>query len=308
VEKAIENPRHVEIQVLADHHGNVVHLFERDCSIQRRHQKVLEETPSPFSGATQERIAEMGAVAVRAAKAVGYHSAGTVEFLMAPTGEFYFLEMNTRLQVEHPITELITGMDLVREQVRIAAGEPLGYEQSDVSRRGHAIECRIYAEDPSHGFMPSPGVIDRLREPSGPGVRNDSCAYEGCRVERFYDPLISKLSVWAATREQAIARMHRALTEYVIIGIRTNLGFHLALTDNAAFRKGEYDTGFIGAHQDEVLSPADVGEASAPMALGGAIARAMEEEKGAMSNGSGPIETGRGRLSAWRLSGLPRPR
>jgi len=310
IEKAIENPRHIEIQVLADTHGNAVHLFERDCSIQRRHQKVLEETPSPFGGATEQRIAEMGEVAVRAAKAVDYCSAGTVEFLMAPNGDFYFLEMNTRLQVEHPITELITGVDLVRQQVRIAAGEPLSLKQEDIKRRGHAIECRIYAEDPSSGFMPSPGRIDRLREPSGPGVRNDSCAYEGCVIERFYDPLISKLCVWAATREEAIGRMRRALSEYMVGGIRTNLPFHLALTENNAFRAGEYDTGFIAAHEDQLLTSGSVGDAAVPFALGSAIARAMEEEKGA----GGPNGLGSGAhgedsaLSTWRLRGLERTR
>ena len=196
LEKFVVNPRHIEIQLLADAHGNCVHLFERDCSVQRRHQKVIEETPSPSPLVTDAKVAEMGQVAVKAAQAVGYVSAGTVEFLLGEDGDFYFLEMNTRLQVEHPITELTTGMDLVREMVRIAAGEPLGYAQSDVVRQGHAIECRIYAEEPTRGFLPSPGPILVLRQPGGPGVRDDSGTYQGAEISRFYDPLVSKLSVW----------------------------------------------------------------------------------------------------------------
>ena len=214
LEKAIVRPRHVEIQILADRAGNTVHVFERDCSIQRRHQKVVEETPSP---ATDETLIErMGEVAVRAAQAVGYHSAGTIEFLLGEDGDFYFLEMNTRLQVEHPVTELVTGLDLVHEQVRIAAGEELGYAQSDIVRRGHAIECRVYAEDPSTGFLPSPGTIDVLRTPAGPGVRDDSGVYQGAEISSHYDPLISKLCVWAPTRQRAVARMRRALEEYIV--------------------------------------------------------------------------------------------
>ena len=189
LEKAIVEPRHVEIQVLGDEHGNVVHLFERDCSIQRRHQKVVEETPTPAPARTDELIAKMGDVAVKAAQAVGYFGAGTVEFLMAPDGSFYFLEMNTRLQVEHPITELITGIDLVREQVRVAAGEPLGYGQDDIRSYGHAIQCRVYAEDPATNFMPSPGTIEVLRVPAGPGIRDDSGAYAGAEISSYYDPL-----------------------------------------------------------------------------------------------------------------------
>lgn len=299
LEKAIVEPRHVEIQVLGDHHGNVVHLFERDCSIQRRHQKVVEETPSPAPHATAELVARMGEVAVRAAKAVNYRSAGTVEFLLAPTGEFYFLEMNTRLQVEHPITEWITGLDLVREQVRIAAGEPLGYTQADVKRKGHALECRIYAEDPVSEFLPSPGRIEVLRTPSGPGVRDDSCAYAGGRISSFYDPLISKLSVWAPTRAEAIARMKRALSEYVVTGIRTNIPFHLALLEHPDFVRGQYDTGFIAANRGALLDPAPAEADAADLVLAAALSAALPAAAAA-ANGA-PVGTPAPRgPSAWR--------
>jgi acetyl-CoA carboxylase, biotin carboxylase subunit len=251
LEKAIVQPRHVEIQIIGDQQGNVVHLFERDCSIQRRHQKVVEETPCP--AASPELIAQMGEIAVKGARAVNYHSAGTFEFLLSPDGQFYFLEMNTRLQVEHPITEWITGTDLVREMVRIAAGEPLSWTQQQLVRRGVAIECRIYAEDPSRNFMPSPGKIQLLKTPSGPGVRDDGGAYSGCTVSSYYDPLISKLSVWAPTREHAVQRMRRALSEYVVTGIRTNLVFHEKLMAHPEFAAGRYDTGFIDRHQQELL-------------------------------------------------------
>ncbi len=311
VEKAIVRPRHIEIQVLGDRHGNVVHLFERDCSIQRRHQKVVEETPSPAPAATPELVARMGEVAVKAAQAVGYYSAGTVEFLMSPDGEFYFLEMNTRLQVEHPITELVTGMDLVREQVRIAAGERLGYGQDAVRRFGHAIECRIYAEDPATGFLPSPGTIEVLRTPSGPGVRDDSGAYEGAEITGFYDPLVSKLCAWAPTRELAIRRMRRALTEYVVTGIKTNLPFHLALMDDEAFVAGDYDTGFIGRHEDTLLTAGTVAGGAQPMAVAAAIGQAFAEEaaaRAAARNGAAAHPGGNGAISPWRLAALARLR
>jgi acetyl-CoA carboxylase biotin carboxylase subunit len=251
LEKAILRPRHVEIQVLGDQQGNLVHVFERDCSIQRRNQKVVEETPSP--AASRELVARMGAIAVQGAKSVGYFSAGTFEFLLAEDGSFYFLEMNTRLQVEHPVTELVTGTDLVREMVRVAQGEPLGFAQGDLVARGAAIECRVYAEDPSTGFLPSPGVIQSLVVPSGPGIRDDGGAYPGCTISSYYDPLISKLSVWAPTRERAVARMRRALSEYVVTGIRTNLSFHERLFVHPEFAAGRYDTGFIERYKDELL-------------------------------------------------------
>src|ERR1700734_3048305 len=258
LEKALLRPRHVEIQVLGDRDGNMVHCFERDCSIQRRNQKVVEETPSP--AASRELVARMGAIAVQGAKAVGYFSAGTFEFLLAEDGSFYFLEMNTRLQVEHPVTELVTGLDLVREMVKVAEGEKLGFAQDDLTTRGAAIECRVYAEDPSNGFLPSPGVIESLHVPAGPGVRDDGGAYAGCTISSFYDPLISKLSVWAPTRERAIARMRRALGEYVVTGIRTNLAFHDRLFAHPEFPAGRYATGFIERYKADLLGHAPVTE------------------------------------------------
>jgi acetyl-CoA carboxylase biotin carboxylase subunit len=280
LEKAIVRPRHVEIQVLGDRDGNLVHLFERDCSIQRRNQKVVEETPSP--GAPRELVERMGAIAVQGAKSVGYFSAGTFEFLLAEDGSFYFLEMNTRLQVEHPVTELVTGRDLVRDMVRIARGEPLGFAQDDLSARGSAIECRVYAEDPST-FLPSPGVIETLKVPSGPGVRDDSGAYPGCAVSSFYDPLISKLSVWADTRDHALARMRRALSEYVITGIRTNLAFHDALLRHPEFIAGRYDTGFIERHRSDLLGPSPIApERRDALAVAAAVA-AMQLERAAVA-------------------------
>jgi len=304
VEKAIVEPRHVEIQVLADAHGHCVHLFERDCSIQRRHQKVVEETPTPSPVRTDELIAQMGEVAVKAAQAVDYRSAGTVEFLLAPDGSFYFLEMNTRLQVEHPITELITGIDLVREQVRIAAGEELGYTQEDVVARGHAIQCRIYAEDPATNFLPSPGTIEVLRTPSGPGVRDDSGAYAGAEISSFYDPLISKLCVWAPTRELAVERMRRALGEYVVTGIRTNLPFHLALMRHPRFVEGSYDTSFIAQHADALLTSGDAGDARDAMFLGAAIAKAYDEAAEAKRGVVAGQGAGHSGMSPWRMAAI----
>jgi acetyl-CoA carboxylase biotin carboxylase subunit len=284
LEKAVLRPRHVEIQVLGDREGNVVHVFERDCSIQRRHQKVLEETPSPAVG--PELVARMGEVAVRGARAVGYHSAGTFEFLLGADGAFYFLEMNTRLQVEHPVTELVTGLDLVREMLRVASGEPLGFTQESVIRRGHAVECRVYAEDPSSGFLPSPGRIEALRTPAGPGVRDDGGAYPGCEVSSYYDPLISKLSTWAPDRARCLARMRRALGEYVVTGIRTNLAFHQRLLEHPEFLAGQYDTGFLDRHRDALVGYAEVPDedteawavsaAVAASRLEGGVVRAVE--------------------------------
>ena len=222
LEKYIQNPRHIEIQVLADEHGNVVFLGERECSVQRRHQKVIEEAPSAI--VDEDLRQRMGAVAVQAAKSAGYTNAGTVEFLVDAQRNFYFLEMNTRLQVEHPVTEMVTGLDLVHLQLRIASGEKLPFRQEDITLRGHAIECRIYAEDPDNNFFPSPGLIQRLIRPSGPGVREDSGVYEGWKVPLEYDPMLSKLIAFAPDRAMAIARMERALSEYFVGGIKTNLG------------------------------------------------------------------------------------
>ncbi|WP_394822879.1 acetyl/propionyl/methylcrotonyl-CoA carboxylase subunit alpha [Pendulispora albinea] len=296
IEKAILFPRHVEIQVLGDREGNMVHVFERDCSIQRRNQKVVEETPSP--AASRELVAQMGAIAVQGAKAVGYHSAGTFEFLLAQDGSFYFLEMNTRLQVEHPITELITGLDLVREMVLVAQGEPLTFAQKDIVARGAAIECRVYAEDPSTGFLPSPGKIERLVVPAGPGVRDDGGAYPGSEISSFYDPLVSKLSVWAPTRERAIARMRRALGEYVITGIRTNLSFHEKLLAHPDFAAGRYDTGFLERNKESLLGYAAVPDSrSRAVAVAVAIAAArMERETGANEAHVGEVGS---RLAPW---------
>ncbi len=243
VEKLIERGRHVEIQVLADGHGHVVHLFERDCSIQRRHQKVFEEAPSPaLDPATRQ---SMGEVACRAAEAVGYVGAGTCEFLLAQDGSFYFLEMNTRLQVEHPITEAITGVDLVRAQLTVAAGEPLPFTQDDLSHTGHAVECRIYAEDARENFRPAPGPLHVYREPAGPWVRCDSGVVQGMEVPIHYDPMVAKLVVWGRDRQEALERARRALEDYRIVGIPTSIPFFLALFQDEGFREGHYDTGFI---------------------------------------------------------------
>ncbi len=242
IEKAIARPRHIEIQVLADHHGHVVHLFERECSIQRRHQKVIEESPSSF--VTPELRERMGALAVALVKKTGYRNAGTIEFLVDQDKNAYFLEMNTRLQVEHPVTEMVTGVDLVQLQIRIAEGEPLPFEQQDLSQRGHSIECRVYAEDPDQNFLPSPGRIMALRAPAGPGVRDDSGVLEGASVPIHYDPLISKLAVHAATRDAAIARMLRAISEYKVLGIRTTLPFFERVLRHPDFISGDIDTSF----------------------------------------------------------------
>ncbi len=244
IEKAVVRPRHIEIQVFSDTHGNHVHLGERECSIQRRHQKVIEEAPSPIDSA--ELRAAMGECAVKVARAVDYVGAGTVEFLVSDIDKsFYFLEMNTRLQVEHPVTELVTGIDLVREQINVAAGMQLSFAQEDVRLKGHAIECRIYAEDPDNNFLPSPGRLLRLRVPHGPGVRDDGGVYEGAEVSIFYDPMISKFAVWGRDRGEAIDRMRRALDEYEIAGIKTTLPFFREVLRDEAFIAGKLDTGFI---------------------------------------------------------------
>ena len=273
LEKAIVRPRHIEIQVFGDTHGNLVHLGERDCSIQRRHQKVIEEAPSPV--VTPEVRARMGAAAVAAARAVNYVGAGTCEFMLSEDGGFYFLEMNTRLQVEHPVTEMIYGLDLVAWQLDVADGKPLIYtqEQLDARRRGHAVECRIYAEDPVK-FLPSPGRITHMRVPDGPYVRNDSGCYEGAEIPVHYDPMISKLVVWGDDRAKAIARMRRALDEYQVRGIETNLPFHRRCLRHPAFVAGDYDTGFIGRNAAELAPRADEAELVAAM-----IAAALEDQQ-----------------------------
>jgi acetyl-CoA carboxylase, biotin carboxylase subunit len=243
VEKAILNPRHIEVQVLADEHGNTVYLGERECSIQRRHQKVLEESPSPIVDPDMRR--RMGEVAVRVAKAAGYTNAGTVEFLVDENKNFYFLEMNTRLQVEHPVTELVTGLDLVHLQIRVAAGEKLPFRQQDVHIRGHAIECRIYAEDPDNNYFPSPGKITLLLSPAGPGIRVDSGMYEGWTVPIDYDPLLAKLIGYGTDRTQAVSRLTRALDEYFVGGIKTNISLFRRILVDAGFQAGALDTGYL---------------------------------------------------------------
>jgi acetyl-CoA carboxylase biotin carboxylase subunit len=243
IEKYIESPRHIEVQLIGDRFGHIVYLGERECSLQRRHQKVLEECPSPIVDAELRR--RMGESAVNIARAAGYQNAGTIEFLVDPDRNFYFLEMNTRLQVEHPVTELVTGRDLVHEQIRIAAGEPLSFSQPDISMRGAAIECRIYAEDSENNFLPSPGRITRLVPPAGPGVRYDSGSYLGWEVPIYYDALIAKLCVWAETREGAINRLARVLAEYAVEGVRTTIPFFRAVVQSEEFRRGLFDTGFI---------------------------------------------------------------
>jgi acetyl-CoA carboxylase, biotin carboxylase subunit len=253
LEKLIERPRHIEIQIVADRHGNIIHLGERECSVQRRHQKVIEECPASFNDSMLR--SKMGAAAVEIARAANYYSVGTVEFLVDSARDFFFLEMNTRLQVEHPVTEMVTGIDLVCQQICIAAGARLELRQEDVCWNGSAIECRIYAEDPERNFLPSPGVITRLRTPSGPGVRDDGGVYEGWEVPIHYDPMISKLIAWGATRDQAIVRLQRALGEYQVGGIRTTIPFFQAVLQDDEFRGGEIDTGFIGRFLERKTGP-----------------------------------------------------
>jgi acetyl-CoA carboxylase, biotin carboxylase subunit len=297
VEKYVSNPRHVEIQVLADAHGGVVHLGERECSIQRRHQKVVEESPSPLM--TEDLRTQMGEAAVRAAQAAHYRNAGTVEFLVDADRHFYFLEMNTRLQVEHPVTELVTGIDIVQAQLRLAIGEPLGYRQDEIRLRGAAIECRIYAEDPAANFRPSPGKITVLQPPGGPWVRDERGVFAGSDVSPFYDPMISKLVVWGGTRQEAIARMRRALGEYVIGGIRTTIPFHQWLMDDEDFLAGHLDTGFIerryhpqAAHPDEVTQD---------MAMIVAVLDRWQVTRQAAATPVAP--GGRDDVSPWKLAG-----
>ncbi|MCS6837149.1 MAG: acetyl-CoA carboxylase biotin carboxylase subunit [Anaerolineae bacterium] len=253
LERYVERGRHIEVQVLADAHGNTVHLFERECSAQRRHQKIIEETPSPLL--TPELRQQMGRAAVAAARAVGYVNAGTVEFIATEQGEFFFLEMNTRLQVEHPITELVTGLDLVKLQLRIAQGEPLPFQQDDLRQQGHAIEARLYAEDPRNGFLPSIGKLERFIPPTGPGLRVDSGVQSGDSITIHYDPMIAKLIVYDRTREAAIERLRQALRETVILGTTTNIDFLQALLAHPLFIEGRVHTAFIDAHLDELMPP-----------------------------------------------------
>jgi acetyl-CoA carboxylase biotin carboxylase subunit len=294
LEKAIQRPRHIEIQIFGDTQGNLVHFGERDCSIQRRHQKVVEEAPSPVVSA--ELRARMGSAAIAAARAVDYVGAGTCEFLLGADGGFYFLEMNTRLQVEHPVTELVYGVDLVAWQLDVAEGRPLPMtqEQLDARRRGHAVECRIYAEDPVK-FLPSPGRITHLRVPDGPYIRNDSGCYEGVEIPVHYDPMISKLVVWGEDRARAVARMRRALDEYQVRGIETNLAFHRRCLRHAAFVAGDYDTGFIGRNAVELAPHASDAELEAAI-----IAAALEAGTTSPAAVDHVISNGTAEISGWR--------
>jgi acetyl-CoA carboxylase biotin carboxylase subunit len=294
LEKAIARPRHVEIQVLADHHGHAVHLFERECSIQRRHQKVIEESPSPLLTPGLRR--RMGELAVALVRRTGYVNAGTIEFLVDEERNPWFLEMNTRLQVEHPVTEMVTGVDLVKEQIRIAQGEPLAFRQEDLGQRGHAIECRVYAEDPDAGFLPSPGTILALRVPSGPGVRDDSGVYEGWTVPIDYDPLLSKLVVWAESRDEALCRMRRAVAEYRVVGVKTTLPLFERVLAHPAFGAGEFDTSFV----DTALAAGKDGRGRlVEIAVAAAAIRAYEERRAARLSPA----VGGAAASAWGAAG-----
>lgn len=299
IEKYIEKPRHIEIQVLADQHGNTIHLFERECSIQRRHQKVIEESPSVF--VTDEIRERMGGVAVSAAKAVHYEGAGTVEFLMDKDKNFYFLEMNTRLQVEHPVTEMVTGIDIVKEQIRIAAGEKLRFAQEELKQVGHSIECRIYAEDPDKNFFPCPGMLETVRVPGGPGVRDDSGVFEGFEIPIQYDPMISKLVVWGMDRSEAINRMRRALAEYVITGVKTTIPFHIRVMNNKHFIDGDFETNFI----DKVFFKEEeerVPENTEVAVVVGAIEQYLREKRDALKSAEKIAE---GDVSLWKSSFRP---
>lgn len=299
IEKFVEEPHHIEFQILGDKHGNVVHLFDRECSVQRRHQKIVEETPSPFIDYNLRM--EMGAKAVAAARAVGYEGAGTIEFLVDKYHKFYFLEMNTRLQVEHPITEEVVGIDLVKEQILIADGQQLHHRQEDIRQRGHAIECRICAEDTEHNFMPSPGVIQQLTEPHGIGTRIDSYVYEGYEIPVHYDPMIGKLIVWATSREYAIERMRRVLYEYKITGLTTNIRYLRRIIDVPDFKKGNYNTYFIERNQDRLRPRPGFKNDSEPMAVIAAYIdylMNLEENKPSMPTSENTA------ISRWRAFGL----
>ncbi len=298
LEKAVLKPRHIEIQVMADAHGNAIHLYERECTIQRRHQKVIEESPSPFL--TPELRERMGSLAVALVKKVGYVNAGTLEFLVDKDREPYFLEMNTRLQVEHPVTEMVTNLDLVKLQIRVAQGERLPITQEDVRQTGHAIECRVYAEDPERGFLPSPGRIVALRVPGGPGVRDDSGVYEGYDVPIHYDPMISKLVAWGRTREDAIGRMRRAVSEYKVLGIQTTLPFFERVMRHPDFLAGDFDTSFVDVafRRHEVVR-----EAPWEVAVAAAAIQAFRDRKarrGALSQSAGAAPVSGWRVRGWR--------
>jgi len=299
VERLVERPRHVEIQVFGDNYGNLVHLFERECSLQRRHQKVIEESPSV--AVTPNVRAAMGAAAVQAAKAAGYRNAGTIEFLLEGSGDgarFYFLEMNTRLQVEHPVTEAVAGVDLVLAQLAVAAGEPLPWTQADLTQRGHAIECRVYAEDPAAGFLPQAGPLLLYREPSGPGIRVDAGVSEGGEIPVTYDPLLAKLTVTAETRARAIDRAIAALRDFPVLGIRTNIPFMIRLLDHPGVRSGEIHTGFIDEHLGGLTSATRV-----PAAAVAAAALVQTPRTGSATTGAQAALKGRTKTGEAALDG-----
>ena len=297
IEKVIEQPRHIEIQIAGDRAGNLVHLGERECSLQRRHQKIVEECPSPLVASRPEMRGAMGEAALRIARAAGYYNLGTVEFLSDQSGRFYFLEVNTRLQVEHPVTELVTGLDLVQLQLRIAAGEPLPFSQADVNWNGWAMECRVCAEDPENQFFPSPGKIVQLREPSGPGIRLDSGVYPGWTVPLDYDPLLAKLVAWGADRNAAIQRLRRALAEYSVAGVETNLAFFGEILADREFRDAHLYTGFVA----DLLSRRKPRPAPPPeLELAAALAAAAASGS---TNGTAEAGSAKPRASAWRTEG-----
>ncbi len=298
IEKYIESPRHIEVQLIGDRFGHIVYLGERECSLQRRHQKVLEECPSPIVNAELRR--RMGETAVGIARAAGYQNAGTIEFLVDQHRNFYFLEMNTRLQVEHPVTELVTGRDLVHEQIRVAAGEPLSFSQDDITMRGAAIECRIYAEDSENNFLPSPGRITKLVPPAGPGVRYDSGSYLGWEVPIYYDALVAKLCVWAETREDAINRLARVLGEYAVEGVRTTIPFFRAVVQSEEFRRGEFDTEFIDRFLKGLVNESSSGdEQETTLADIAVIASVLHARAGAVQE----MRSSSGAESRWKLNG-----
>lgn len=311
LEKFVERPRHVEIQILADSHGTVLSLGERECSVQRRHQKMIEEAPSV--AVTPELRKKMGETAVRAARAAGYVNAGTCEFLLAESGEFYFLEMNTRLQVEHPVTELVTGIDLVQWQLRIASGEKLPFRQDDIVPRGWAMECRITSEDASNNFLPSTGRIEHLHLPSGPGVRWDGGIESGSEVGRYYDPMLGKLIVWGADREQAVTRMRRALVDLIILGVETSRDFHIRMMDDAEFRRGDIEIQWLERRLASILERRAPKETAQVAAIAGALLaeRDRATRRGAGGGASGAVSTARDQTTSadsWkqaaRLEGL----
>ncbi|MCG3120437.1 MAG: 2-oxoglutarate carboxylase small subunit [bacterium] len=303
IEKYIEKPRHIEFQIIADQHGNAVHLGERECSIQRRHQKVIEESPSPLLDEKMRR--QMGEAAVEAARSCGYTNAGTIEFIVDKHRNFYFLEMNTRLQVEHPVTEMVTGLDLVRLQLEIAASGQLPFTQEQIVRRGHAIECRVYAEDPENNFLPSIGTLKYMQRPGGNGVREDSGVGEGDAISIYYDPMIAKLITWGRDRDEAIRRMRRALHEYEIVGVRTTIPFCLWVLNHAKFCAGEFDTHFVQNEFRDVSLLARDGQIDLTAA---ALAAVLHRENQALEPANSSPSQVNSTSSLWKLRGWKQTR